>query len=158
MSELEALLQSSVNCSSCKQTHHLQHFIWRMSKEILLCKFYIYILWNEIITKKMFWKHHIKTYYFSCCKWHHHQAPHTTQDNTATWRFYPLLGWFKNNLHLKTNDLVLVKEENQPLLKWQLGRRIELFIGDDNHVRAMKISSIWKIWEEHTSKSAHSFL
>lgn len=45
--------------------------------------------------------------------------------------------WRYLNIDLKVNDLVLIKEENLPPLKWRRGRVIDTFKGADNRVRTV---------------------
>lgn len=50
--------------------------------------------------------------------------------------------WFTSKPNLKLNDLVLIKDDNQPPLKWKLGRIIELYPGEDNNVRVVKLKTV----------------
>ncbi|XP_072400464.1 uncharacterized protein [Diabrotica undecimpunctata] len=47
--------------------------------------------------------------------------------------------WSKVSQNIKINDLVLLRTDNCPPLKWPTARVLELFPGLDNHVRAVKI-------------------
>ncbi|XP_072389428.1 uncharacterized protein [Diabrotica undecimpunctata] len=47
--------------------------------------------------------------------------------------------WSKVSQNIKINDLVLLRTDNCPPLKWPTARVLELFPGSDNHVRAVKI-------------------
>ena len=49
--------------------------------------------------------------------------------------------WFKTKPNLKINDLVLIKDDNVPPLKWKLARIIELYPGKDNNVRVVKLKT-----------------
>ena len=46
--------------------------------------------------------------------------------------------WIKNN-DIKVGDLVLIKEDNLPQLKWKLGRITSTHAGQDGQVRAATI-------------------
>lgn len=49
--------------------------------------------------------------------------------------------WLAPSKNLKLNDLVLVKEDNTPPLKWPLARVIEVMPGSDGKVRVVKIKT-----------------
>lgn len=49
--------------------------------------------------------------------------------------------WMKNTTGLKVNDLVLLKEDNSPPLKWPLARVTKVFPGTDTKVRAVEIKT-----------------
>lgn len=48
---------------------------------------------------------------------------------------------FKSKVNLKIDELVLVKEANQfPLIR-KIGRKIEMFSSEDNHVHVVKLNT-----------------
>lgn len=47
--------------------------------------------------------------------------------------------WLHSHNGIKVNDLVLLKEDNLPPLKWCLGRIVEAMPGKDGHVRVVKV-------------------
>lgn len=47
--------------------------------------------------------------------------------------------WFREKANLKVNDLVLVREDDVPPLRWPLGRILEAIEGRDGKVRVVKI-------------------
>ncbi|KMQ83684.1 hypothetical protein RF55_19344 [Lasius niger] len=49
--------------------------------------------------------------------------------------------WLKKTSNLQPGDLVLIKEENQPPLKWRLGRILEVFHGTDGCVRVVQVKT-----------------
>ena len=49
--------------------------------------------------------------------------------------------WQKNDVKVEVGDLVLLKEENIPRNKWQLGRIIEMIASKDSIARAVKIKT-----------------
>lgn len=60
--------------------------------------------------------------------------------------------WHQNSGLLKINDLVLLKEDNLPPLKWSLGRIIELHPGNDGTARVATISSKGNIFKRSFAK------
>lgn len=49
--------------------------------------------------------------------------------------------WKLEGRNLKINDMVLVKEENTPPLKWAIGRITEVTTGEDGHVRVVNVKT-----------------
>lgn len=49
--------------------------------------------------------------------------------------------WRKVNPDIKVNDLVIIKEDNMPPLKWKLGRVLEVFPGLDQRVRVVTLKT-----------------
>ncbi|XP_054713000.1 uncharacterized protein LOC129222513 [Uloborus diversus] len=49
--------------------------------------------------------------------------------------------WTRTQPNLKINDLVIIKEDNTPPLKWRLGRIVDLFPGSDELVRVVKVKT-----------------
>ena len=49
--------------------------------------------------------------------------------------------WFIPHENIKVNDLVLLKDENTPPLKWPVARVIETMPGKDNKVRIVKVKT-----------------
>ncbi|GFQ79210.1 DUF5641 domain-containing protein [Trichonephila clavata] len=50
--------------------------------------------------------------------------------------------WQKHQPNLKINDLVLIKEDNLPPLKWKLGRVIKVYEGLDGKVRVVNLKTL----------------
>ncbi|XP_054711084.1 uncharacterized protein LOC129220679 [Uloborus diversus] len=49
--------------------------------------------------------------------------------------------WVREQPNIKVNDLVLIKEDNVPPLRWRLGRVMEVFPGSDQNVRVVNIKT-----------------
>ena len=49
--------------------------------------------------------------------------------------------WNRKKLNLSINDLVLIKREHLPILKWSLGRVVKLYPGTDNLVRVIDVKT-----------------
>lgn len=49
--------------------------------------------------------------------------------------------WVKAKPNLQENDLVLIKDDNLPPLRWKLGRIIESYPGPDGRVRVVKLKT-----------------
>lgn len=49
--------------------------------------------------------------------------------------------WTLDKPNLQPNDLVLIKDENAPPLKWPIGRVIETAPGYDGHVRVVTVKT-----------------
>ncbi|XP_072392165.1 uncharacterized protein [Diabrotica undecimpunctata] len=47
--------------------------------------------------------------------------------------------WFTPQVGIKPDDLVLLKDENSPPLKWPIARVVETYPGKDNKVRVVKV-------------------
>ncbi|XP_030746008.1 uncharacterized protein LOC115874849, partial [Sitophilus oryzae] len=65
--------------------------------------------------------------------------------------------WQQKVNPIKINDLVVIKEENQPPLKWSLGRVIEVYPGKDGTVRVatVKTSTESSTDEENLQENVH---
>lgn len=60
--------------------------------------------------------------------------------------------WQKPTENLKLNDLIIVKEDNQPPNQWLLGRIIELHPGDDELVRVVTIKTKNGVYKRSVAK------
>ncbi|GBM20678.1 hypothetical protein AVEN_150654-1 [Araneus ventricosus] len=49
--------------------------------------------------------------------------------------------WQRPHYNLRVNDIVLIKDDNLPPLKWRMGRVVETFPGSDNQVRVVKLKT-----------------
>ena len=49
--------------------------------------------------------------------------------------------WLINQQSVSTDDLVMIVNENIPRGQWELGRVVQLFPGDDNQVRVVKVKT-----------------
>ncbi|XP_035205975.1 uncharacterized protein LOC118181006 [Stegodyphus dumicola] len=49
--------------------------------------------------------------------------------------------WHRASANIKLNDLVIIKEDNTPSLKWKLGRITEIYPGNDYKVRVVKVKT-----------------
>ncbi|GBL84113.1 hypothetical protein AVEN_118534-1 [Araneus ventricosus] len=49
--------------------------------------------------------------------------------------------WHRPHYNLRVNDIVLIKDDNLPPLKWRMGRVVETFPGSDNQVRVVKLKT-----------------
>jgi Family of unknown function (DUF5641)/Integrase zinc binding domain/Integrase core domain len=49
--------------------------------------------------------------------------------------------WFKSSENLQKNDLVLLKEENMPPLRWPMARVIKPIVGPDGKVRVVRLKT-----------------
>ena len=57
--------------------------------------------------------------------------------------------WFFPERNLEVGDLVIIKDDISPPLKWSLGRVIEVYKGNDNLVRVVTL----KIGNSHFKRS-----
>ena len=60
----------------------------------------------------------------------------STLQNRVKWHKYR-----PNHPELKVDDIVLIKEDNVPPLRWPMGRIVEVHPGKDNHVRVATIQT-----------------
>ncbi|XP_046393727.1 uncharacterized protein LOC124161449 [Ischnura elegans] len=60
--------------------------------------------------------------------------------------------WIKKKPNLSPGDLVMLKEENLPPLKWNLGRVIEVYPGEDGLVRVASVKTACGVWKRAISK------
>ncbi|XP_055623310.1 uncharacterized protein LOC129766736 [Toxorhynchites rutilus septentrionalis] len=51
----------------------------------------------------------------------------------------PRTRWTVERDNIKIGTMVLLKEDNQPPLKWKVGRITEIFKGNDNHIRVVTV-------------------
>ncbi|GBM41467.1 hypothetical protein AVEN_169622-1 [Araneus ventricosus] len=49
--------------------------------------------------------------------------------------------WQRPHYNLRVNDIVLIKDDNLPPLKWRMGRVVQTFPGSDNQVRVVKLKT-----------------
>ena len=49
--------------------------------------------------------------------------------------------WIQDGLPFKQGDLVLLAEDNQRSMQWKLGRILEVFAGNDDLVRVVKVKT-----------------
>jgi hypothetical protein len=47
--------------------------------------------------------------------------------------------WLRHRADIRVNDMVIIKDERFPPLKWKLGRVMEIQPGDDGHTRAVTV-------------------
>lgn len=60
--------------------------------------------------------------------------------------------WTKESHNLNINDLVILKEDNQPPSRWQLARVVEVHPGKDGLVRIVKVKTPTGIYERPITK------
>ncbi|XP_055701660.1 uncharacterized protein LOC129800941 [Phlebotomus papatasi] len=60
--------------------------------------------------------------------------------------------WMKDNPAVEVNDLVLIKQDNLPPLRWPTGRVIKVHPGDDNLVRVVSLQTPLGITQRALSK------
>lgn len=78
-------------------------------------------LWNQITKlRQLFWKRWSTDYL------------HSLQQRTK---------WYNATDNVKVNDLVILKEDNVPPLKWNLARVVELLPGRDGRVRSIVVKT-----------------
>ncbi|XP_029053767.1 uncharacterized protein LOC114881225 [Osmia bicornis bicornis] len=47
--------------------------------------------------------------------------------------------WLKTDINLKPNDMVIIMDKNQPCMRWQLGRIVDVHPGNDGAVRVATV-------------------
>jgi hypothetical protein len=60
--------------------------------------------------------------------------------------------WIKKKPNLSPGDLVILKEDDLPPLKWSLGRVIEVYPGEDGLVRVASVKTACGVWRRAISK------
>ncbi|XP_055906004.1 uncharacterized protein LOC129941403 [Eupeodes corollae] len=60
--------------------------------------------------------------------------------------------WNSAQLNIHINELVLLKEDNTPPLKWPMGRIVEIYTGDDGNIRVANVKTATGIYKRAISK------
>ncbi|KAM8707485.1 hypothetical protein ACLKA7_011554 [Drosophila subpalustris] len=61
------------------------------------------------------------------------------------------------NAHIKEDMLVLIKEDNIPVMSWPMGRIVKTYPGQDNHVRVVDVKTASGIFKRPITRPAPLF-
>ncbi|XP_055627216.1 uncharacterized protein LOC129769151 [Toxorhynchites rutilus septentrionalis] len=86
-----------------------------------------------------------RTQYFMQCLWKKWSAQYLSNLQNRT-------KWTKERDNLTAGTMVLLKDENLPPLKWQLGRVVELHPGSDGNIRVVTVRTREGIYRRAISK------